>query len=330
MLNFTYRRQYFQRALLGRDLSDQAGVIIYVDLDPNKVATYMPIRLVRVIRHSPFRGAAERERLAITFRLGDFVSYPERGQDYHRYWHTRLEPFDTDRMVDGRLEYFVIPAGFEPATSKRATAWEDLVAAVGRSNQLRNAIFVKVGLRNLESAGAPPLKTVGEQQVYQMRPGTVYALDLSVYKNLPAGGGPAAEARITLSRSSELLEVGQPFQSVVSGLAEQTALISCKRTVEKNLVALGVAVEEPVANVVNTPHPFFLLRISLPWQDFALILVFVFLGSFLVALDKDSVHEVGLLASRASFFAVVAKWLGAGCLAFAGFLGLRKLPSGAG
>lgn len=36
--------------------------------------------------------------------------------------------------------------------------------------------------------------------------------------------------------------------------------------------------------------------------------------SYLVALDTDSVREVGLFASRASFFAVLAKWLGAGCL----------------
>lgn len=328
MLNFSYRRQYIHPDLLQRGLSSEAALIVYVDLDTHRAATYMPIRVARIVQHASFKGAADRERLGFTFCLGDFVSYPGRGQDSHKHWHAELAPFDAGRVVEDRLEYFVIQANFSPTTSSAAPAWEEVVGAVGRSNQLRSAIFVKLALRNLESAGAPPLKKVGEQQVYQMRPGTVYALDLSVYRNLPADGGPAAEAKITLSRSSELLEVGQPFQSVVSGLAEQTALLSCKRTIEKNLVALGVTTEEPVANIVNTPHPFFLLRISLPWEDFALILVFAFLGSFLVSLDKDSMAP--LFAERAAFFAVVAKWFGAGFLALAAFLGLRKLPAGAG
>ena len=328
MLNFSYRRQYIHPDLLPRDLTGDAALIVYVDLDAHRKATYMPIRVVQVVKHASFRGVAERERLGFTFCLGDFVSYPGRGQDAHQHWHSRLAPFDAGRTVEDRLEYFVIQSDFNPSTSATAAGWEEVVAAVGHSNQLRNAVFVRLALRNLESSGAPPLKQVAEQQVYQMRPGTVYALDLSVYRNPPADGGPAAEAKITLSRSSELLEVGQPFQSVVSGLAEQTALLSCKRTIEKNLVALGVTTEEPVANIVNTPHPFFLLRISLPWEDLALILFFVFLGSFLVALDKDSIAT--LFAERAAFLAVVSKWLGAGCLAAAAFIGLRKLPSGAG
>jgi hypothetical protein len=331
MLNFSYRRQYIQPALLAQDLSGQTAVIVFVDLDADGVATYMPIRVAEVVKHSPFEGAPARERIGFTFRLGDFVTYPDNIGDPQRYRHAQLAPLDAQRIVGGHLDFFVIQADFVPDSSSTATAWESLVAAVARSAKLRDAIFVKLELRNLESPGSPPLDAVGDQQVYQVRPGTVYALELSVYKNLPAGGGPAAEARITLSRSSELLEVGQPFQSVVSGLAQQTALISCRRTIEKNLVALGVTTEEPVANVVNTPHPFFLLRISLPWQDFVLIVAFVFLGSFLVALDKDSVAGVlPLFAAQAAFLSVVAKWFGAACLALAAFLGLRKLPSGAG
>lgn len=326
MLNFSYRRQYIQPALLERNLSGQAAVIVYVDLDAQQNPAYMPIRVVNIVTHSPFKGAADRERIAFTFCLGDFVSYS--GQDSQESLHAQLKLLDSERFVNGRLKLFVIEAELRLSSSASATAWEDVVTAVGRSNQLNNAIFVRLELKNLEGPGAPPLEAVGEQQVYQMRPGRVYALELSVYKNLPEDGGPAAEAKITLSRSSELLEIGQPFQSVVSGLAQQTALISCKRTIEKNLVALGVTTEEPVTNVVNTPHPFFLLRISLPWEDFALILFFVFLGSFLVALDKDSMAPI--FAQHAALSAVVAKWFGAVCLAFAAFLGLRKLPSGAG
>jgi hypothetical protein len=332
VLNFSYRRQYIQPALLARNLTGQSAVIVYVDLDAHKAATYLPIRMAKVVTHLPFEGTADRERIGFTFCLGDFVSYS--GPNPQKAWHEQLAPLDAQRIVDGHLAFFLIEAEFKPATSAGAKGWEDVVAAVGRSNQLRNAIFVKVDLRNIESTRALPLKAVGDQQVYQMRPGKVYAVDLLVYKNLPADGGAAAEAKITLSRSSELLEVGQPFQSVVSGLAQQTALISCKRTIEKNLVALGVTAEEPVANVVNTPHPFFLLRISLPWVVPALIVVFAFLGSFLVAMDKDSVAEVTavltVLAGHESFLLVFAKWLGAVSLAIAAFLGLRKLPSAAG
>jgi hypothetical protein len=331
MLNFSYRRQYIQPALLTRDLRGQRAVIVYVDLDSNG-ATYMPIRAAQVVKHSTFAGAAERERIVFTFQLGGFVTYPQSGSNPQRHWHEELARYDDNRKVGEHFGLFVIEvaqADFARDVSASAAAWEDVVAAVGRSNQLRNAIFVKLELKNIENSEALPSETMGEQQVYQMRPGTVYALELSVYKNLPADGGPAAEAKVSLSRSSELLEIGQPFQSVVSGLAQQTALISCKRTIEKNLVALGVTTEEPVVNVVNTPHPFFLLRISLPWQDFLVILVFAFLGSFLVALDKDSLTEVlPMFAAQATFLSVVAKFFGAACLALAAFLGLRKLPSG--
>jgi hypothetical protein len=327
---FSYRRQYIQPALLQRDLSGQSAAIVFVDVDPHGDATYMPIRLAAIVKHSPFAGAGQRERIGFTFRLGNFVTYPDSGADPQRHWHAQLAPLDAQRIVGGHLRYFVIEADCQLASSATAKGWEDVVSAVARSNQLRTAIFVKLDLRNLDKPEPPPLQPVGDQRVYQMRPGKVYALGLSVYKNLPAQGGAQGEAKITLSRSSELLEVGQPFQSVVSGLAEQTALISCKRTIEQNLVALGVTVEEPVANVVNTPHPFFLLRISLPWVVPTLIFVFALVGSFLVALDKDSVAGVlpVLSAGQAAFFAVVAKWVGAMSLAFAAFLGFRKLPSG--
>ena len=333
LVEFSYRQQNIQPNLLTRDLRGQNAVIIFVDIDASGAATYMPLRVAEVVKHSPFGNNSARDRIGFTFRLGEFVTYPDPDSDSNSQtnWHSRLALLDPDRKVNNRFRFFVIESGFEPSRSATANAWEDVVTAVARSTKLHKAIFVKLELRNLADAESLPLKAVGEQQVYQMRPGTVYALDLAVYTNPPAKGATAGEAKITLSRSSELLEVGQPFQSVVSGLAQQRALISCKRTVEKNLVALGVTAKEPVANEVNTPHPFFLLRISLPWEDFALILGLVFLGSFLVALDKDSMKEVlPLFAERAALFAVVAKWFGAGCLALAAFLGLRKLPSGAG
>jgi hypothetical protein len=148
MLNFSYRRQYIQPALLERDLSGQAAVIVYVDLDAHQNPTYMPIRVVNIVTHSPFRGAAERERIPFTFCLGDFVSYS--GQDSQKNLHSQLELLDSQRKVDGHFRFFVIEAELRLSSSASATAWEDVVTAVGRSSQLRNAIFVKLELKNLD------------------------------------------------------------------------------------------------------------------------------------------------------------------------------------
>jgi len=328
-LEYSYRRQNIDPRLVDTDLKGRRAAIVFVDVDDQNHATYMPVRLAQVVKHSPLAGAAPRERIGFTLSLGGFVTYPDDAPNPQNTWHDDLLPLDVSRKVNGHFRYFVIDSNFAPGGAATAKAWEDAVAAVARSSKLRGAIFVKLDLKNLDNPNPPKLRSVGERQVYQLRPGKVYGLDLCVYQNPPAGGDAAREAKIALTRSSELLEVGQAFQSAVSGLAQQTALVSCKRSIEKNLVALGVTIDEPVANVVNTPHPFFLLRISLPWVVPTLIVVSAFLGSFFVALDADTIKEIlPKLANQSGFISVVAKWLGGAFLAFTAYLGFRKLPSG--
>ncbi len=328
-LEYSYRQQNIHPDLVTADLSGRQVAIVFVDVDAKNHATYMPIRLARIVSYSAPAGATDRERIGFTLSLGDFVGYPDNVADPQSRWHADLAQLDEGRTVEGQIRYFVIESAFAPNSAATPKAWEDVVVSVARSNKLGSAIFVKLDLRNLDSPDPPKLKSVGGRQVYQLRPGKVYGLDLCVYQNPPARGATAGEAKITLTRSSELLEVGQTFQSAISGLAQQTALVSCRRTIERNLVALGVMIDEPVANVINTPHPFFLLRISLPWVVPTLIVLSAFLGSFLVALDSTTVKEaLPRLADQSGFASVVAKWLGGAFLAFAAYLGFRKLPAG--
>ncbi|HUI42272.1 MAG TPA: hypothetical protein VL523_09905 [Terriglobia bacterium] len=360
VLEYSYRKENIASGLT--DLKGKVAAIVFADVNDAGAPTYMPLRFAEVLDHSPIAGAGARERIGFLLRLRDFVGYP--ADDKPDHWHASIAALDQHRHLATAPRLFVIeaqikakhwqppeasPSGKIPEEDpgKSLKVWEDLVTNVARSSKLKDAIFVKIDLRNLDALTVPPLKPVRRRSLYQVlslkpaekrvlyqvRSGNVYQLDICVYQSPPTGGKTAGDAKISLAHSSEVLEVGQPLQSALSGLAQHSALVSCKRTIERNLVALSVTVDEPVTGVVNTPHPFFLLRIALPWIVTVGFVVCVFLGSLLVASDLDTVkgllaHAPSWLSSQAASVNVLAKWLGAIFLAAAAFLGFRKLPSG--
>ena len=180
-------------------------------------------------------------------------------------------------------------------------------------------------------------KDQAAQKAYQLRPNTVYKLDLHVY-DLRHTADSAQE--ITVRSSSDLLTVSQPFATTVGGPSDHSVLIACKRTIENTLATFEVdlkqQVDEPEAQTkdgakarsanVIAAKPIYMLSISVSRGLLWGFIAFVFVGVLLTNLSKDVFADLHL--SRPDTFALIAKIVGAICLAIAAFLGFRKLPSG--
>jgi hypothetical protein len=326
ILEYSYRMKNIQKGLQ-RNIYKPA-VIVFVDMDEREEAHYMPLRAAKVVIPWIVDGQ-DSERIRFALRLGDFIRYKEGNR---HAWHSKLLKLDDRRDLGTDQRLFVIEVPEDEDQDYRSleddpgmTAWEEVAVAVSKSTLLKEAVFVKLDLRDLQSTHPLKVEQMESQRIYRLRSGKVYGLNIAVFKGEHAKKG---ETAITLSSSNDLVGVGQPFQAVVSGLVEHFSLITCKRTVGDNLIALGVAAAEPIDNVVNTPHPFLLLRVSTPGAALSWFVVLVAIGGFLAALDPDSIKETSMFPHTYKLAAVFAKVLGALCLAAAAFLAFRKLPSG--
>ncbi len=336
MLEYSYRRTQVQEPFRDRydQLTDRSGVVIFVDMNDKDEPTYCPLRRVTFLepRHQSQTMKSEdpREKIIFPLLLGDFIEYSESAN--HREWHARLTGLDPKRQFEGgKPKLFVIVANDTFGHSRRAplTAWENLVTALSSSTKLRGAVFLKLGHLRGVSALRPELDVQKIRKYwrgYELRPGGVYTLDLGIFEGPRAAGSGAPPTRVTLSSSCATLEINQPVQSVVSGLAQQSALLACKRTIEDTVAVLNVKVKEPVKGIVNTASPVFLLRISVARWVLILFLLFVFTGSLLISIDSKLVSE--LITTRSpGVDALLLKGLGSISLAAAAYLGFSKLPS---
>ncbi len=346
ILPYSYRRHHIRPELLEntKRLAGKNAVIIFVDLDPEHHVTYFPLRRVKIrdviFETGTANQPAERERVNLSLELYDFVEYqgPDKAQ-----WQERVERFDSSRQIQNeRPSYFVIEGSdtFPRSCHSVATAWEDLVTAVSKSAGFAKAVFLRLDhIRPYDSNRESKSRYSHEhgRLVYNLRPGSIYRMNFSVFEILNSNSGNGTELEI-LTSAKDVVEAVQPFQSVVSGVAEKSTLIVCKRTIEKVITTLTVCLKGPAANEVNTPNPTIFARVSVSLVTLAGFLALIFFGSLFVSIDKAVVSEAfatwhpAILAHFAGGYpasmALVLKIVGASLLAWAAFLAFRKLPSG--
>jgi hypothetical protein len=305
------------------------AVIIFVDEATKGTYTYYPLRRVRILQGLPIKGAlTDRERFEIFLELREFVAYAHLNDPTQ--WNERIAALDQVRNIrDDKPEFFLIRASdfFTAALVSPLTAWENIVTNISRSHDLANCVFLKLE-RPKEFDTQKPLQLEGSARIpqYAIRGGEVYSLDLAVYD------AKRTEARLLLKSSSDdIVQVNQPFQSIVSGLAQKSAIVACRRTIERRLVALSVEVieESPGAStksIVTSPNPVLLLRVVVPKWTLALFVILVLFGTFLVSWDSEVVREISDTAAF-RFWGIAAKSIGASALAIAAWIAFRKLPS---
>jgi hypothetical protein len=304
-----------------------------VDLDPNLVATYVPLRRVTILEITPPLVTDPTynpdERVKLFLQLGSYIEYKSSGD--FRQWHQHLAVLDATREVKAnRAKYFVVPGPdvFSTPQAPEQLSWEYLVNAVGHSARFRDSIFLRLShVRSYGPRGADVrLGTYREgPRTYLLRPGQAYQLDFDIFVKPGAAPSQGQSPIVTLTSSSELITATKPFQSVVSGLVQESAIISCKRTIEETRAALTIEIGEPVKDVVNTPSPVLLLDVSVSRRVLWVFLVLVFLGGLLVSSDKDA---LGVILPAPALWLWLAKFAGSVLLTIAAFMAFRKLPSG--
>jgi hypothetical protein len=174
-------------------------------------------------------------------------------------------------------------------------------------------------------------KLVGDNLEYVFTRGHIYQLDVSVYE---ASGGSGVLRTIGLKPSSnDLIQVDQPFQATVSGLAEWVVRIACRRNIERILVTLSLEVSGGPEATVNSPNPVLFIRMPAPRILLGLTFALVFFGGVLISLDPRTSDELiavsrnGIGTAYPELVALAGKFVGSVFLAVAAWLGLRKLPT---
>jgi hypothetical protein len=336
VLQYSYRIGQIDPLLRGTTSLHEGshGAIVFVDEASPREYVYYALRRVRVLRGLPAdveKRLADRERAAIVLELHDFVEYASTKNP--RQWHDRISAFDGARNIrDGKPEYFVIETQdiFTKASVTQLSAWEDVATNLAQSHDLANATFLNIEHpQNFESQVPLTLESSRNAPQYRVRPGQAYRLNIAIYDN------KGRETRLKLASSSDdLVQVNQPFQSVVSGLSQKSALISCKRSIENRSVFLSVQVEEDSTqqasnSTVTAPNPTLLLRVEVPWRTLITFFLLVAVGAFFVSWDPDLIKELSC-TPHIKTWGLIAKGVGAIALAFAAWIGFRKLPAVSG
>lgn len=341
---FSYRVSDIHPAAYERLTStkQEDAVVVFVDMDAQDVATYVPIRWVKILETVAPSSDDPEEKAKLCLQLESYIGY-QTAADL-KAWHYNLSVWlDSVRNEKKRGERYFVVAGhnvFESPPGSGQPSWENLVNLVSKSSRLGDAIFLRFD--HLTSYGQPRAKVQLKPyrdgpRTYMLRPGQNYRLDFDVFVKQIGGSSQTGAPNVSLISSSELVVTTKPFQSIVSGLVQQFAVLSCKRTVERIKAALSVEIAEPKPPMVNTPNPVLLLEVSVSTKTLCWFLVLVFFGGLLVAFDKDALAGfLGLVGGSSQSFA--ASWLslsllfvkcaGSVLLACAAYLAFRKLPSG--
>jgi len=331
ILHYSYRIRQVQESLrnVATLPNNGAGVIVLVDEGADGKFTYFPLRRVNIVAWQPLISSdtVARERRKFSLKLGDFTAYADTNNAGQ--WHQPISEYDHLREIKAnKPSFFIIQARdiFSSIRVPLATAWEDLVVNVSKSNSLAQANFVRIDCpKDIDSNTDLPLKPSFDTCSYVLQPGSSARLNFAIYNR--AGN---RETKVELKSSAEdLFTVNQPFQSVVSGVVEKSAYIACKRTVEDRtaVLTMEVAGDPNDLSVVNSPSPILIIKTSVSRNKVWLFLALVLFGAFLVSWDPKLVKQLWE-TSHPKILGLSVKLLGAALLTWAAWLAFRKLPSG--
>jgi hypothetical protein len=303
-------------------LKNRDAAFIFLDRTPGD-PEFIPIRLAKVVDCLwPSQNRVElrvellqlvRPENALIAKIKQLEKRPARnkklGSDY--YYVLEANPSLSAPAVDESEE----------------DIWEQLAESVRASHTLSDSVLMSLShLRHYGSGRDCKLRVFkGRDKVYGLRPNTTYEMDVRV---------TTAQTNLAVQSSSDLLGVTEAFPTTIGGLATYRVIISCKRTLESSLAAIFVGladVDRPSGEAKQDDRRFYLAQISPSRRLLGSFLLAVFAGVFSSSLSKEFFQHnpkfaFGIAIENATVF---SKVVGAALLAFAAWLGLRKLPSGA-
>ena len=347
ILEFSYKKSYLQPPLFEERnaLNGAAGAIVFVDFkrisDPTPDHLFIPIRFARILAVSPKEEAKayrDTTRVYVRVELKDLIPFDPKWDSAIKALSGRPTP--PAGPGSGGKSYFYVVRGSNPFAEKsdfsQRDIWDHLIEHVAQAATLRSCVFLSTGhIRPF--VGPSPCDLVprgSEQKAYTLKPNAIYRLDLRVFEpgTLAATSLPEIEVR----SSSDLIGVSTPFATAVGGPADHSVLIACKRTIESTLATLVVDISAKTLVSGSTPgqqvgsmdvvgaKPRYLLSIEPPKAIVRWFIVLIFFGFFLTSTSKEFYADWVCWPEQ---FAVFSKVFGAACLAWAGYLAFRKLPS---
>jgi hypothetical protein len=338
-----------------RDLAGQTRIpalVVFVDSQVAPVTfevqsvTYYPLRLCKILKVPSSSDKSDESRLEFDLELGDYVLYDSSqavGQ-----WHRDIAVLDPLRgMRNAKPTYFAIVADRKFELDHKvdlAQRWESLVTLLARSNQMKDAVFIRLSRPELrdkslkrrameyldisvenESGFVEP-STEGLLTSYQVQPAKEYRIDITIFDSPFPSTGIGQNSGLQLQASSDQVYLAQPFHTVVSGLVERSAILSFKRTTERLLTTLAFTVTD-IKPETTTNNPVMHLYITPRRRILVSFLLLVFFGTFLVSLDVDGIRLVIDDISKAHFVFAITKILGSFMVGAAAFLAYQALPS---
>lgn len=338
----SYQKRYFEPPLFDQrtSLENRKGIFVFLDYKATGADhEFIPIRFVRILDVAPKETAGmyvDKTRVHVRIELGDLIPHEAKWNSDIASLPGRPKPY----QVGSAPSPYVIEGGHSfPAQSdlSQRDIWDQITEKVAQAKSLSGCVFLATGhLRPFKDGGPCSLEPYGlEQKAYQLEPNSIYRLDLRVYY-------PSAtiyDREIVVRSSSELLSVSQPFATAHGGPEDHSVLIACKRTIESTLATLVVDVAAknlgvgssqnfgppPALSDVVAAKPRYLLSVQPPKWIVRWFVILIFLGFFLTSTSKEFYSD---WFCSPEIWAVLSKVLGAICLAWAGFLAFRKLPSG--
>ena len=344
-VELSYRKDYLQPPIFEQrsSLVGRRGVFVFVDYKAlGNDHEFTPIRYVKILNLAPKEAAnryLDTTRVHVRVELGNLIVYDTKWNGEIAFLPGRPKVY-VSTSPGGRDYFYVLQARNRfPETSdlSQRDIWDQITGKVAKANSLSDCVFLSTGnLRPFKDGSACVLSPYGsEQKAYRLEPNNIYRLDLRVYYPYPR---VSSDREIVVRSSSDFVSVSQPF-ATAHGAEDHSVLIACKRTIESSLATLvidvgaknltGQAVQDVAAPTALTDvmaaKPRYLLAIE-PSRNIVRGFVFlIFLGFLLSSTSKELYSDFVCFPELA---AALSKTLGAICLAWAGFLAFRKLPSG--
>lgn len=306
---------------------------------------YFPLRLCEISRIPSIAQRPSHARVEFSLKLGQFVRYKSAGTK--EQWHSRIAQFDSQRLISAtdKPSYFAVIGSDLFTTTESVDVgddWETMIRFVSQSEQMKNAVFMKLSrpqlrqtrmrrLREFLEIPAPsivtkdvPPYTEGSLTTYTVRPAREYRIDITIYDSPYTTTGLGQHSGLEIKSSSDQVYLAQPFHSIVSGLLERSAILSFKRTTEPLLTTLAFTVTDTKDNT-TTNNPVLHLYITPYILITLLFLVLVFFGSLSVSLDIEA-FKTFASEDLAHFLYAVTKISGSFMLVWAAYIAYKILP----
>jgi hypothetical protein len=326
---------------------------------------YVDFRLGAFIDYRQGESSESRKsRYQSRLRALKFHPLPLLQEDANRKWG-KVWHLPSQEMIDytdkspqketthGYYFSFEAKSSLDEVTGVTTIVWESVVDVLSRAPSMNSALFfMATGFYRVERAGK--IGKYRESRItsfdegwntkYPLPMGKSVVLKLLFYR--PEDTPNIYPQRLTVNVDKDVLAgISQQEILVHSHYNEERVELAFKRVYDSVLSSLAIEYKPDEASCVVkvlAPHPFFLIKVTVPRRTLVFILLGLLVAPVLLTLSPDYLVHIGkgqilqsrfsslgdFIARNAGDLATYSKALAASVTLIAGYLGFRRLPIG--